>query len=422
VTSLPRRLTSAQVADRLGVDRTTVYAYVSRGLLHSVRDGRLSTFDPAEVDRLRTHGLLARRPTSSTAVVHTAITSVGADWLAYRGVDIADLLGPPRFEATVTWLWESVWDPAERLAGDPGGLSAGARALAALPTTAGVQARAVASALAAGAELGAAEPGSAGGGDRHEAALAVGPTLVRAVALAAAAPGAAIRADDAADEPVATVLGRLLHDGDGDGEGDGDPGPERTSVLTTALVLLADHDLAASTLAARVAASTGTGPELAVAAGLGALSGPLHGGSGRATLRLVDAGIAGEPERELTAALARRERVPGFGHVIYGRDPRAELLLRSLTAAGAAPDVLAGTRRLMAAADRLGLPGANVDLALAAMTRALDLPDRTPEVVHAVARTAGWVAHFLEEADERGLRFRPQSIYEGAPRGRRLPG
>ena len=408
MTSLSRRLTSAQVADRLGVDRTTVYAYVSRGLLHSVRDGRLSTFDPAEVDRLRTHGLLARRPTSSTAVVHTAITSVGADWLAYRGVDIADLLDPPHFEATVTWLWESVWDPAERLAGDPGGLAAGAHALAALPATAGVQARAVAGALAAGAEQ-----RDAAGSDRHEAALAVGPTLLRAVALAAAAPGAAIGADDAADEPVATVVGRLLCGGD--------PGPDRTSALTTALVLLADHDLAASTLAARVAASTGAGPELAVAAGLGALSGPLHGGSGRATLRLVDAGIAGEPERELTAALARRERVPGFGHVIYGRDPRAELLLRSLTAAGAAPDVLAGTRRLMAAADRLGLPGANVDLALAALTRALDLPDRTPEVVHAVARTAGWVAHFLEEADERGLRFRPQSIYEGAPRGRRLP-
>ena len=62
-----------------------------------------------------------------------------------------------------------------------------------------------------------------------------------------------------------------------------------------------------------------------------------------------------------------------------------------------------------------------MDLALAAMTRALDLPDRTPEVLHAVARTAGWIAHVLEEVDERGLRFRPQSVYEGAPRGRTLP-
>ncbi|MEU2347406.1 citrate synthase [Modestobacter sp. NPDC049651] len=402
MTATPRRLTTLQVAERLGVDRTTVYAYVSRGLLHSVREGRTSTFDPDEVDRLRTQGLLARRPTSSTAVVRTAITGIGQDWLAYRGVDVTGLLDPPHVEATATWLWESVWDPTERLTGDPGALQAARRAVAALPRTSGVHARAVTAVLAAGAAL------EGGDGDRHERALAMGPTLVRAVALAAAAPDAEVDGDAA--QPVALLLGRTLCGAD--------PGPDVTAALAAALVLLADHDLAASTLAVRVAASTGAGPELAVAAGLGALAGPLHGSSGRAALALLD---APDPAQALAAAAARGH-VPGFGHLLYRRDPRAVLLLRQVEATGGSPPTLAATRRLTATADRLGLPGANVDLALAALTRAFALPDRTPAAVHAVARTAGWIAHYLEEVDERGLRFRPRSVYEGPPRGRLLPG
>jgi citrate synthase len=407
VTGTSRRLTSQAVAERLGVDRSTVYAYVSRGLLHSRREGRGSTFDPDEVDRLRTQGQLARRPTSSTAVVHTGLTSVGEDWLAYRGVDVEQFLTPPHFEAAVTWLWEAVWDPTEQLAGDPAALRAAGRAVAALPRAAGVHARALAAVVAA-----AAERGPAGGGDRHDTALALGPTLIRAVAVSAAPSGGLLDADRAASEPVAALLGRALTGGD--------PTPDLVLAGTAALVLLADHDLAASTLAARVAASTGATPDLVVAAGLSALAGPLHGGSGPAALRLLDAGSV-DPDAALAHALAGGDRVAGFGHVVYRQDPRARLLLEVLDASAEDDRPLHGFRRLAGAAGRHGLPGANVDLALAALTRAFALPDRTPAVLHAVARTAGWIAHLLEEADERGLRFRPRSVYDGPARGRRLP-
>lgn len=369
-----RRLTTEQVAARLGIDRASVYAYVSRGLLTSRREGRVSTFDAQEVDRLRTAGRAARRPTSSTAVVSTAITELGADWLAYRGVDVRSLAAAS-FESVCTWLWESVWDPAERLPGNAVALRA-ARSAAG-----GTHARAVVAVLSAAAASEDHDP------------LALAPTLLRAVA-GPAHP-------DAAELPIAELVTAGLGV------------PRARGVVDRALVLLADHDLAASTLAVRVATSTGAPLELAMVAGLGALSGPLHGGAGRAALDLLDRCRAESPGAVLDDLVVRHERVPGFGHVVYRRDPRAALLLDEV-------DVPA-VSDLVQAAEVRGLPAPNVDLALAALTRAHGLPDETPELLHAVARCAGWVAHHLEESGERGLRFRPQSVYTGPPRGRRLP-
>ena len=369
-----RRLTTEQVAARLGIDRASVYAYVSRGLLSSRREGRASTFDAEEVDRLRIAGRAARRPTSSTAVVSTAITELGEDWLAYRGVDVQDL-GSARFESVCTWLWESVWDPAERLPGDAAALRA-----AALPAG-GTHARAVVALLSAAAAVEGEDP------------LTLAPTLVRAVA-GPAHP-------DAAQLPIAELVAARLGV------------PRARGVVDRALVLLADHDLATSTLAVRVATSTGAPLELAMVAGIGALSGALHGGAGRAALDLLDRCRVEAPGAVLDDLVARHERVPGFGHVVYRRDPRAVLLLAELD-----DPVVAG---LVTAARARALPAPNVDLALAALTRWYGLPDETPELLHLVARCAGWVAHHLEESGERGLRFRPRSVYTGPPRGRRLP-
>ena len=101
-------------------------------------------------------------------------------------------------------------------------------------------------------------------------------------------------------------------------------------LLDTALVLLADHELAASTLAARVAASTWADPYLVVQAGLATLGGPLHGGASAGARRLiheVDAGPAG-PAEAVGSRLRDQQRIPGFGHRVYReRDPRAEALL-----------------------------------------------------------------------------------------------
>jgi citrate synthase len=188
--------------------------------------------------------------------------------------------------------------------------------------------------------------------------------------------------------------------------------PPLVRLLDTALVLLADHELAASTLAARVAASTWADPYLVVQAGLAALGGPLHGGASGAARRLVRevaTGAAG-PAEAIGNRLRDQQRIPGFGHRVYrARDPRAEVLLRSLAAAG---HPLRAEQELLATMRERGLPFPNVDFALAALAERHDMVDEAGEVIFAVARTAGWLAHAAEEY-RHSLRFRPRATYTG---------
>jgi citrate synthase len=414
-----RRLTSAQAAAQLGVDRATVYAYVSRGLLHPQREGRMSTFDAAEVEKLRIAGREGRRPTSSTAVVHTGVTYLSPDRLAYRGLDVPDLAGIATFETVCTWLWESVWDPSETLTGALEALRAPTHA--GLSDASAVHVRAITAVLMAATHLAGGAPvagdGAPDAGGR-EAALAAAPTLLRAAAASAALcpldprdvahqPVARLLLTALSPQPVTTPSGKEI---DGDAQW----------LLQAALVVLADHDLAASTLTVRVAASTGAPLPLALAGGLGTLAGPLHGGSGPATLALLDRCLHADPAAVLDRLLFSHRRVPGFGHVIYRRDPRAQALLDQLIR-GPHDELAQTTRALIRAAADRGLPAPNVDLALAVLTRRLGLRDTAPETLHAVARIAGWTAHYVEELGERGRRFRPQSVYEGPPPGRRPP-
>jgi citrate synthase len=194
-------------------------------------------------------------------------------------------------------------------------------------------------------------------------------------------------------------------------------GPEQVRLLDAALVLLADHELAASTLAARVAASTWADPYLVVQAGLAALGGPLHGGASagaRRLIREVERGDATAPEA-VGARLREGELIAGFGHRIYReRDPRADVLLAALRAAEVdlgAEDALLDTMRAR------GLPFANVDFALAALAERYGMVEEAGEIVFTIARTAGWLAHAAEEYRHR-LRFRPRATYTGPAPGR----
>src|SRR5918999_938405 len=103
-----RRLSTAEAAARLGVKPATLYAYVSRGLLSRERspDGRTSTFDPAEIDRLARPGRSRRgRRPATDLVVPSALTTIdqGLPW--YRGVAVTDLAGTRSFEDVAEWLW-----------------------------------------------------------------------------------------------------------------------------------------------------------------------------------------------------------------------------------------------------------------------------------------------------------------------------
>jgi citrate synthase len=403
-----RRLTTAEAAARLGVKPATLYAYVSRGLLSRERapDGRTSSFDPAEIDRMARPGRprRGRRP-AAELVLPSALTAIahGLPW--YRGLPVPELAATHRFEEVATWLWTGELPttatgelPAWRT-GDAG-LAAGRRAQAALPPAALPleRIRVIAAALAAGDELRL---------ELHPAAVAAaGRALIAGLVDCLPRPGPAPRGTAIAARLWA-ALSPL------------DPEPGQLATLDAALVLLADHELAASTVAARVAASVKADPYAVASAGLATVSGTLHGGASlgiEALLAEIDL-----PERAASvvgARLRRGERLRGFGHRLYpDGDPRAGALLDRLGAAAAGSPRLAVVEALLQAAARRGLPEPNVDLALAALAHVAGMIRGAGEAIFAVARTAGWIAHAIEEYD-RNTPIRPRAVYTGPPPGR----
>jgi citrate synthase len=194
-------------------------------------------------------------------------------------------------------------------------------------------------------------------------------------------------------------------------------------VLDAALALLIDHDLAASTLAVRVAASARAHPYAVVSAGLGALEGPLHGAaSGLAHRFLVEVLERDGAAPVVADHLRTGQPVPGLGHRLYsGDDPRARMLFRLLDAVPQAAPALAAARDVVETAARHTPLHANVDLALAVLSVASAMPAEAGETVFAVARTAGWIAHALEEYAEPPLRMRPVGHYDGPKPPQPLP-
>ncbi len=199
----------------------------------------------------------------------------------------------------------------------------------------------------------------------------------------------------------------------------------QAAALDRYLVTVADHGLNASTFAARVVASTGAGLTSSALAALSALKGPLHGGAPGPVLDMLDA--VGTPTNAgvwIEAALARGERLMGFGHRIYRvRDPRADALkgaVRMLAAAGAinpARLALAGATEA-AALEALGRKkpdrplDTNVEFYTALLLEALGFPRTAFTCVFAMGRMGGWIAHAREQVLT-GRLIRPKSIYVG---------
>jgi citrate synthase len=393
------RLTTAEAAERLGVKPATLYAYVSRGLLTRERapDGRSSTFDPAEIDRLARPGRprRGRRP-ATDLVLPSAVTTIakGIPW--YRGLPVPDLAGSRSFEEVATWLWNGQFPgPAPPWGAGAAALKAGRRAQAALPSAALPleRIRVIAAALAAGDELRL---------ELHPAAVTTaGRSLIAGLVDCLPRPGAA--------PEERSIAARLWA-----GLSPLDPEPELVGTVDVALVLLADHELAASTVAARVAASVRADPYAVVSAGLAAVSGTLHGGASLGIEALLDE--IDRPQRAASvvgARLRQGERLRGFGHRLYpDGDPRAGILLARLRDAAAGSPRLAMVEALLEAAADRGLPAPNVDLALAALAHVAGMTRGAGEAVFAVARSAGWIAHALEEYD-RDSPIRPRARYTG---------
>jgi citrate synthase len=189
-----------------------------------------------------------------------------------------------------------------------------------------------------------------------------------------------------------------------------------------ALVLHADHELNASTFAARVAAATLTDIHSAIVAAVGTLKGPLHGGANADVMRLLlEVGLQGTPEKAeeaVRAKLARREKIPGFGHRVYRtEDPRATHLRqmsKELTAKAGQPGWYAMSERIERAVKAEKKLNPNVDFYSASTYYALGIPIELFTPIFAVSRVSGWTAHVLEQYANNRL-IRPRAEYTGPP-------
>jgi citrate synthase len=417
------RLSTAEAAERLGVKPATLYAYVSRGLLGRERsaDGRTSTFEPAEIDRLARPGRARRgRRPAAELLVPSALTAIdrGLPW--YRGLAVPELAGTRSFEEVAEWLWTARFpDPVPAWRASQPALDAGRQAQAALPPGALPleRIRVIAAALPAGDELRLEL--------RPAAVTAAGRSLVAGLVdclprLAPRPPGRRgqreARAPGRPGRPppdAGPIAARLWM-----GLSPLDPEPELVRVVDAALVLLADHELAASTVAARVAASVRADPYAVASAGLAVVSGSLHGGASLGIEALLDEIDRPDQAASVVGARLRRgERLRGFGHRLYpDGDPRAATLLARLRATADSSPRMEVVDSLLQAARRRGLPEPNVDLALAALAHLTGMTHGAGEAIFATARTAGWIAHALEEY-ERNAPIRPRAVYTGPPPG-----
>lgn len=195
------------------------------------------------------------------------------------------------------------------------------------------------------------------------------------------------------------------------------PASLQARIMNQVLILLADHELNASTFAARVAASTLADLYSAVIAGICTLSGPLHGRASEGVQRmLLDVASPDEVQSWVQRALDRRERIMGFGHRVYkAGDPRAKWLRRmsqELAEATGEPrwyDLSVRFESEVRAATGL-LP--NVDFYLVSVYGYLGIPVQLFTPVFAISRVAGWIAHILEQYSDNRL-IRPRAEYIG---------
>lgn len=387
----------------------TLYAYASRGLVRSEPGdlGRGRRYARSDLERLRARGeaRAGHGPVAAGAlrwgepVLQTAVSAIREGGPSYRGEPAVLLAqGGARFESVAELLWtgslaaHARWpmDDAVALVRRTSRVVSGVeqplqRLLAAVPHLAALD----------GERFGApveSEWERARLLVRILAALSGLSLGTEVVLRAAGAPTIA--------EALAIALGAS-------------PRRARDAIDRT-LILCADHELNASTFAARVVASTGADLYACVTGALSAMTGPRHGAASERIEAFLDE--VREPDRARAAVLARSSRgeaIPGFGHPLYpGGDPRVPPLLEAagqVARDGSRLDTLLAVTAAMEKAKR---ERPNLDFGLVAVARGLGLPRGSASVLFAIGRIAGWVAHALEQR-EQGHLLRPRAEYIG---------
>ncbi len=380
-------LPAREAADRLGVKIDTLYAYVSRGLLRSmeVAGSRERRYDVDEVEHFRAgRGTTRARPPAEDLipVIGSAICLIENHRLYYRGKDALALAETATLEDVAALLWQA--DAASHLFTRPVYGHAQREGEGQLGLIELCQIRL---AELAGTDHAALDLSRAG-------VARTGRAIVAELAACVGGVGPS-------PQPIPAQLA-VAWKVDAAG----------ADLVRRCLVLLADHELNASTFVARCVASTGATPYAVVSGALAALSGRRHGGaSARAEALFREIGNDPDPMAAMAARLARGDDLPGLGQPLYPNgDPRALAIIEAL--AQARPE--AGKRVAAVAAAAMQLTGLypNVDFALGATASVLALPPGAALAIFLVARSVGWIAHAIEQY-ESGVLIRPRARYTG---------
>jgi citrate synthase len=393
-----RGLTAREAARALDISVSTLYAYVSRGLIRSEPGpgrSRERRYSASDVDALRERQAQRRDPARSaetalnwgTPVLESAITLIENEHLYYRGHDVIHLAKHHTFEEVVSLLWTGTLEtsgsrltlkgeqiqPASAPPPDLGPLE---RLQARLPILAGSDPSAY--------DL------------RPPAVMRAGEVVLRAMV------------EEIAGSPTEQSIAQTLAASWSPGNADA------VHLFDAALILSADHELNPSSFTVRCVAAAGAPLYDAIGAGIGALRGVRHGAaSHQIEALLAEVATPDRASSVLEDRLRRGEHIPGFGHTLYPNgDPRARLLFdlcHDLMPDDRAQDL---TDAVVAAAEGLIRERPNVDFGLVTLSRALKLASGAALTLMALGRTAGWVAHALEQY-QHGRIIRPRAKYVG---------
>lgn len=407
-------VTAAEAAGILKIKPQTLYTYVSRGLIRSVAqlDRKDRLYYREDIDKVRSRSD-ARAGSGATAesamrwgqpVINTGITEITPDGPRYRGRAALDLARAGRsFEAVAELLWNGIdhlepmfWDD-EQLPGGFGELMDHVVLQGELPPM--LRIFGIATTM-----LGAAE--AARNEIRRGTTIPAARQMILTLAGCLGYLGSARHfAAPLSGRSLAENIAHTLLP---------DPAPEVIQAINAALVLCADHELSPATFAARVAASTGAELRACMLAAVGAHSGALAGAScDRAEDLLRDARTTDEVHARLQGLAQAGSRIPGFNIVVYPKgDPRARLLLQF------AHSFAGGERARLIydfidEADRRLQLRPSLEVGLVALTIALGLPAHSASALWALGRTAGWIAHVMEQRLA-GFVLRPRARFQPA--------
>ena len=405
-----RYLTAAEAVAVLGISLPTLYAYVSRGLIRSEAAGqrrRDRRYNRDDVDRLRQRQEQRHHPERAAEqalswgvpVLESSLSLIVAGRLYYRGLDAVTLAGSRTFEAVAQWLWtgrdedDTVRLPIERAV-----LAPYAAWLKSLSPATPVERMQAILPLAAAADLAAYDL-------RPSAVAQTGARLLNLLVAAAVYPAGAA--------PPNARLAECLQRG-WQAAASVEQADRAARLIDAALILSADHELNTSAFTARCVASVRATPYQVVIAALAALNGLRHGGQvGRVEALFDEAGTPARAETVMGTWLKRGESLPGFGHPLYpDGDPRARTLLERIGETLPRSRQLAVALALVESASVLMGEHPNVDFALVAVARALKLPAGAALALFAVGRTAGWIAHAIEQYQAEPM-IRPRARYVG---------